>query len=141
MQAMTPGFIITHDIRRICVWFVCMGLAVAVQTAQSEEISFKLVNSGEYGQSVSRFGVSIEYGLGAGTVSADAEYGGASRSFVFAGLGKTEYWSTSLQQQTATNEDCSSLSSLLCLDSKEQQPDLKLQRDSFWGVLRKALHF
>jgi hypothetical protein len=151
MPTLIPSSYFVHDAMQICLWFVFLGLAVATHTAQSDEGEFAM----EKNTATNQFAGpdtnwQPSYRLNTANVmlnrSKDAAPSGTGfsstpRLSLLAEPKKEDDWSVNIQKQIPTSSNCSSLSSLMCLDSKDEGPDNKPQQDSFWFVLRKAFHF
>ena len=151
MSSLIPGSYFIQDVMQICAWIAFFGLAVAAHTAQSEEGSFaiekdtsttKPANSDTHWQPAYRLDTNVALKRPKDAVPSGDGFSSAPRLFLFAEPKKEDGWSINIQKQTpSSSTDCSPLSSLLCLESKDERPDIKHQQDSFWFVLRKAFHF
>lgn len=150
MSSLSHGSDIVQFAQHFCVWIVFLVLAISANTAHSEEGSYvikkdisasKIVRSGTYWQPSYRLSQNIAPNNSIASVTTDAEFSNAPQLLHFSEPQKKNDWSINIQKQTPSSGDCSPLSSLLCLDSKDEQPDIKTQKDSFWFVLRKAFHF
>lgn len=151
MSTLIPGSYFVQDAMQICVWLVFLGLAVAAHTAQSEEGEFAIEKDTVTNQFASpETHWQPSYRLNTANVtlnrSKDAVPSGTGfsstpRLSLLAEPKKEDDWSVNIQKQIPTSSNCTSLSSLMCLDSKDEGPDNKPKQDSFWFVLRKAFHF
>lgn len=143
MSSLIPGSYFIQDVMQICAWIAFFGLAVAAHTAQSEEGSFAIekdTSTTKPASSDTHWQPS--YRLGTDAAPSRDGVSSAPRLFLFAEPKKEDGWSINIQKQTpSSSTDCSPLSSLPCLESKDERSDIKPQQDSFWFVLRKAFHF
>jgi hypothetical protein len=150
MSSLSHGSDIVQAAQHFCVWVVFLGLAISANTAHSKESSYvnkkdisasKIVRSDSYWQPSYRLSQNIATNNSIASVATDTEFSNAPQLFHFSEPQKKNDWSINIQKQTPSSGDCSPLSSLLCLNSKDEQPDIKTRQDSFWFVLRKAFHF
>jgi hypothetical protein len=150
MSSLTHGSDIIQAAQHIFVWIVFLGLAVSANTAHSKEGSYvikkdisasKIVRPETYWQPSYRLSQNNATYNSIAFVNADAEFSNETRLFHFSESQQKNDWSINIQKQTPSSGECSPLSSLLCLDSKDEQPDINAQQDSFWFVLRKAFRF
>jgi hypothetical protein len=151
MSSLIPGPYFLHDALQICVWFAFFGLAVAAHTAHCEEGSLvinkqamtaKPANRAIYWQPSYRLDKDIALDRSRGALSTGTGFSNAPPLLNFTEPKKVDDWSINIEKQTpSSGGDCSPSTSLLCQDSKEERPDIKPQRDSFWLVFRKAFHF
>jgi hypothetical protein len=150
MSSLIPGSCLIHDALQICAWFAFFGLAVAAHTAQCEENSLafnketltaKPGSPSIYRQPSYRLDKDIAFNRPKNSLSTGTEFSNTHQLLNFTEPKKEDDWSINIQKQTPSSGNCSPSSSLLCQDSKEEQPDIKPLRDSFWLVLRKAFHF
>jgi hypothetical protein len=139
-----------QEAMQVGLWFVFVSLAVAAHTAQSEEGSFALkkdilsikpVSSDTHWQPSYWLNMNVALNRSKDAAPTGVGFSSTPRLLLVAEPKKEDGWSINIQKQILSNSDCSPLSSHLCLDSKEERPDIKPQRDSFWFVLRKAFHF
>ena len=150
MSSLIPGSYFIHDALQVCVWFAFFGLVVAAHTAQCEENSLainketltaKPGSPSIYRQPSYRLDKDIALNHPRDALSTGTGFSSTPQLLNFAEPKKEDSWSINIQKETPSSGDCSSSSSLLCQDSKDERPDIKPQRDSFWLVLRKAFHF
>jgi hypothetical protein len=148
MFSLIPDNYHIQDAMQICIWFLLFGLAVAAQTAHSEESVFatenntltaKVVNSDIHRQLPYRFNSNVA--LNHPNYAVPTGLSSTPRLSFFTEPKDEDSWSINIQQQAPSSSNCSS-SSLTCFDSKDDQlNDAKSQHNSFWFVLRKAFHF
>jgi hypothetical protein len=150
MSSMAQSSDIAQVAQHICACIVFFGLAFSAHIAHSEESSFavsknisksKIVSSETNWQPSYRLSRNVAPNNTIASLPTDTDFGAASRLFHFSEPQQKNEWSINIQKQTPSSENCSQLPSLLCLDSKDEQPDINTQQDSFWFVLRKAFHF
>jgi len=150
MSSLTHSSDIVQFAQHICAWIVILGLAFSAQTAQSEEGSFtvkknisapKIVSLETYWQPSYQLSQNVAPNHSIATPPTDAEFSNSPRLLHFSEPQQKDDWSINIQKQTPSSGDCAPLSSLLCLDSKDEQPDINAQQESFWFVFRKAFHF
>ena len=148
MFSLTSTSNLKQEAMKVCLWFVFVSLAVAAHTAQSEEGSFalkkdtiKLVSSDSSWQPSYQLNTSVALNRSKDATPTGVKFSSTPRLLLVAEPKKEDDWSINIQKQIPSNNDCSTLSSLLCIDSKQERADIKTQRNSFWFVLRKAFHF
>jgi len=150
MSGLIFGSNIIHEAMHVGLWFLFIGLAVTAHTAQSEEGSFSfkkdistfsLVNPDTQWQPSYRINTNVALNRSKDASPIGAGASSTPRLLLVAEPKKEDDWSINIQKQIPSSNNCSPLSSLLCFDSKEERPDIKPLRDSFWVVWRKALHF
>lgn len=150
MSSLTHGSDLTQVAQQICIWIAVLGLAVSANTAQSEEGSFaveknisttKLVSSDTYWKLPYQINPTIAPNHSRDSTPSVAKSSNSFKLIQYADSKKEDDWSINIQMQGPTNGNCSPSSSLACLDSKDERPDIKPQHDSYWLVLRKAFHF
>jgi hypothetical protein len=150
MSSLISSSNLIQEAMQVGLWFVFVSLAVAAHTAQSEEGSFALkkdilsikpVSSDTHWQPSYRLNTNVALDRSKDAAPTGVGFSSTPRLLLVAEPKKEDDWSINIQKQIPSNNDCSPMSSLLCLDSKEERPDIKPQRDSFWFVLRKAFHF
>lgn len=139
-----------HETMQIGLWFVFVSLAVAAHTAQSKEGSFALkeqillikpVSSDTHWLPSYQLNTNVALNRSKDATPTGVGFSSTPRLLLVAEPKKEDGWSINVQKQIPSNSDCSPLSSHPCFDSKEERPDIKPHRDSFWFVLRKAFHF
>lgn len=150
MSSLTHGSDLTQVAQQICIWIAVLGLAVSANTAQSEEGSFaveknisttKLVSSDTYWNTPFQINPNIAPSRSSDSIPSVAKSRNSLKLLRFADTNKEDNWSLNVQMQGPASGDCSPSSSLVCLDSKDERPDIKPQHESYWLVLRKAFHF
>lgn len=133
------GFI--REAKQLCSLVLFAGLLLVTHTAKSEEMASRLVNPNTQWQPSYHFNMNVADDLLKDVLPGEAGLDSAPHLLLFAETKKEEDWSINIQKQNTSGSGCSSLSSLLCIDSKEERTELSPQRDSLWVVLRKAFHF
>jgi hypothetical protein len=150
MSSLISSSNLIQEAMQIDLWFVFVGLAVAAHTAQSEEGSFaikeetlliKPVSSDTHWLPSYQLNTNVALNRSKDAVPTGAGFSSTPRLLLVAEPKKEDGWSINIQKQIPSNSDCSPLLSHPCFDSKEERPDIKPQRESFWFVLRKAFHF
>ena len=151
MSGLIPVSFLAHKASQICCPVVFLGLAFAAHMAQSEEgyfapdtdiLKVQLVRSDTDLQPSWRLDTDSAFNRSGSSIATGSEFGHKPRLFLVAEPKKENDWSFNIQKQNPAGGDCSSLVSLVCTDSKEEQPaDIQPPRQSFWVVLRKAFHF
>jgi len=150
MSSLISGSNLIHEAMHVGLWFVFFGLAVAAHTAQSEEgslavkkdiSSIKRVSSDTHWQPSYWLNTNVALNRSKNVAPTGVGFSSTPRLFLVAEPKKEDDWSINIQKQIPSNSDCSPSSSHLCFDSKEEQPDIKPQRESFWLVWRKKFHF
>lgn len=150
MSSLIPGSYFIHDALQICVCFAFFGLVVAAHTAQcgedslrfnKETLTAKPASPGIYWQPSYRLDKDIAFNRPKNSLSTGAGFSNTPQLLNFTEPKNEDNWSINIQKQTPSSGECSPSSSLLCQNSKDERPDTKPQRDSFWLVLRKAFHF
>lgn len=150
MSSLIHGSYFIQMAMHVCLGFVFVGLAVAANSAKSEESSFaskpdiskiRLISSEtdwppsywlDTNAAPSRLENPVTPSLG---------FNSTPRMFLVTEPKKEGDWSINIQKQIPYGNNCSPLSSLLCFDSKEERPDIKPLRDSLWVVWRKVFPF
>ncbi len=151
MSNLIPGSYNIQDAMQICVWIFLIILAVTAQTAHSEEgavangkyaLTPKLINPGINQQFPYRFNTNLAFNHPNETVNSEPAFNRSPRLLNFTEPNKEDNWSINIQKQAPSSSDCSTSSTLTCLDSKDNQlKDAKPQQESYWLVLRKVFHF
>jgi hypothetical protein len=150
MSSLTHGSDLLQVAQQFCFWFVVVGLAVSAHTAQSEEVSFaidknnstiKLVSSDTYWKSPYQVNPNITPNPSRDSLPSLTNASNSFKLLRYADTKKEEEWSLNIQMQGPADGNCSPSTSLACLDSKDERPDIKPQHESYWLVLRKAFHF
>lgn len=150
MSSLISSSNLVQETMQVGLWFVFVSLAVAAHTAQSEEGSFVLkrdillikpVSSNTYWLPSYQLNTTVALNRSKDAEPTGAGFSSTPRLLLVTEPKKEDGWSINIQKKIPSSSDCSALSSHLCLDSKEERPDIKPQRESFWFVLRKAFHF
>ena len=150
MSSLIPNSCFTQEVMHVCLGVVFVGLAIAAHTAQSEEGSFahnpdilttKLVSSDTDWQPSYRLNTNVALNRSEDSAPTGLGFSGTPRLFLVTEPKKEADWSINVQKQIPSGSNCSPLSPILCFDSKEERPEIKPRRDSFWVVWRKALPF
>jgi hypothetical protein len=150
MSSLTHSSDLIQVAQQICFWFAVLGLAVSAHTAQSEEVSFaieknnstiKLVSSDTYWKPSYQINPNITPNRSKDLLPSVTKSSNSFKLLRYADTNKEDDWSLNIQMQGPTSGNCSPSSSLACLDSKDERPDIKPQHESYWLVLRKAFHF
>lgn len=151
MSNLIPGSYLIQDAMQICVWIVFITLAVAAQTAHSEEgaiatgkdtLTPKLINPGIHRQFPYRFNTNVALNRPNDAANSEPGFSSSPRLLNFTEQNREDDWSINIQKQAPSSSDCSKSSTLPCLDSKDDQlKDAKPQQESYWLVLRKVFHF
>jgi hypothetical protein len=150
MSSLIHGSYFIQEAMHVCLGFVFVGLAVAANTAQSEESSFtskpdiskiQLPSSEADWLPSYRLATNIVFSRLENPVPTQLGFNSTPRLFLVPETKKEDDWSINIQKQIPYSSNCSPLSSLLCFDSKEERPDIKPLRDSLWIVWRKVFPF
>jgi hypothetical protein len=150
MSSLIPGSCFMQEAMHICFGVIFVVLAFAAHTAQSKEglfapktdlLTIKLVNTDIKWQPSYRLNTNVALNPSEDSIPSRLGFSFTPRMFLIAEPKKEADWSINIRKQIPSGSDCSTLSSLICFDSKEERPEIKPQRDSFWVVWRKALPF
>jgi len=150
MSRLISGSNLVQEVMQAGLWFVFVSLSVAANTAQSEEGSFALkkeilsiksASSDTHWPPSYRLNMNVGLDRSKDAASTGAGFSSTPRFLLVAEPKKEDDWSINIQKQIPSSNDCSTLSSHPCFDSKNEGPDNKPRLDSFWLVLRKTFHF
>lgn len=136
-----------QDTMQVCIWFMILGFAAVVNKAHADEGLFasrQAVSTTRlaYQETRKQHPYKLNRNIAINnTTGISTGYGSTPGLPDYAELKEQDVWSINIQKQAPAGDGCSILKSLFCFDPKEERADGDTQKESFWVVLRKVIHF
>jgi hypothetical protein len=150
MFSLTHGSYFIQMAVHVCFGFVFIGLVVAANSAHSSEASFatkldtprnQLAGSAADWKPSYRLDQNVAFTRLESPAAPLIGFNSTPGLLLRPETKNEADWSINIQKQIPYGNNCSPFSSLLCFDSKEEQPQIKSLRDSLWVVWRKVFPF